>query len=70
MELEERVMTESHGLIRSSVTRRPASRIQHTGLAALVGRRREVVRQVAGTRRRVREVWADPLLRKGNFYRK
>ena len=43
--------------------------------AALVGRRREVVRQVEETRRRVREaqhlarVWAGPLIKRGHFCR-
>ena len=43
--------------------------------AALVGRRREVVRQVEETRRRVREaqhlarVWAGPLIKRGHFHR-
>ena len=43
--------------------------------AALVGRRREVGRQVEETRRRVREaqhlarVWSGPLIKRGHFYR-
>ena len=43
--------------------------------AALVGRRREVGRQIEEVRRQVREaqhlarVWAGPLVRRGHFFR-